>query len=365
MLGPARPLLRVCPLGVLAFVVSVAYWPGILGQTTTPRWVALAIGLALVSRLDPRKVEPKILCLLSLGLAWAAVGLAWTPDRLAGMLQLFYFGTFGLAFIAAAGEADFDGIMTGFALGIGVSSTLAIPQVFGWSPVVEFNVPAGLFFNREILAELAAPVAVWAVLRRSPLAVLPLLPLALCQSRVGVLSAALGLLYAWKARTRTKVLALSILAVAASASILWLGPGKLYSGEERMAIWRAAAAGMTLFGRGIGWFQHAHPLYDTAHSDGLQAFAEFGVGALFWLAIPALIFWRKRGSDVERAVLAAACVEAAVSFPLHTPTTGFLGAVVAGFLARARPRLFLGQSVCRNDPGASVRWEEYAFRDYR
>lgn len=319
-------------MGALGFLVAVVYWPGILEPSTLPRWLVLAIGLPLVSRLDPRAIAPPIWGQLCAGLIYAAASVFWSPDHGEGLLQFFFLLILALAFVAAAGLESLDGVMTGLALGIGVSSALCVAQLAGWSPIMHLNVPSGLFYNREALAELAAPVAVWAILRRRWwLAVLSGFPLLVCQSRIAVLAAALGLLYAWRAALWAKLTALAFIALAASMSV-WADASKVLSAETRIAIWRGAVKSMTLFGRGLGWFWDVSP-YQYAHSDVLQAFDELGIGALFFASIPVLIFMRQRGSRDERMVYVTASIILALSFPLHQPAAGFVFAVLSGYLA--------------------------------
>ena len=94
-----------------------------------------------------------------------------SPDRLGGLLEMFHLLLFASIAAAAARLDSIDGIMTAFGWGIAVSSALCVAQVLGWSPVPQLYAPAGLFGNRDFLAEAAAPVLIWAgMTRRWPLA---------------------------------------------------------------------------------------------------------------------------------------------------------------------------------------------------
>lgn len=320
---------------IWSFAVAVAYWPGLPAAAQVPRYAVIAIGVPLISRLDPSAVAWRFWWLLAGGLGYAALSVSWAPDHLDGALQLFFLASFALVFVAAAGFETIEPAMAGLALGIGVSVVLCVVQIgLNWPQMAHLNVPSGLFYNREDLAEVAAPVAVCLICwRRYALASLPAAAVILCQSRIGALATALGLLYAWKASARIKAAALAFLALAASASV-WMDASKLLSAEARIAIWGWSARQVTFWGHGLGWFQAASPM-EYAHSEPLQMADELGVAALLFMAIPALIFIEGRGNRVERAVLTAVCVEAAVSFPLHQPAAGFVAALVAGYLAGA------------------------------
>lgn len=330
------------PFGWYAFLASIVFWPGIPALATVPRWAVIAVGLPLVSRLDLSEVEPSYLHMLFAGLVWASVGLAWTPDPLAGCLQLFYLLTLCLVFVAVA-AADFDDIMCGLLAGVGVSAIVVLTQLAGHSPVAQFAPPAGLFFNRDILAEFAAPVTVWAVLtlRRRWLSAALIALLAILHSRSAALAAALGFVYASRLSLTGKLYLLSGIIVASIAAFIF---GDAISAHQRIEIWRTTLTHLNLFGHGLGWFQVTFPLYQTSHSDLLQLIAELGIGSLAWLLIPIRMFAEARGSVVQRAVLLTCCVEAAVSFPLHEPMGGFVFAVAAGSLAGHRRHLLMGST---------------------
>jgi hypothetical protein len=309
----------------------------------------IAVGLPLASRLDPRNIDPFLLGLAGMGTLWALWTLiAASPNRAIGGYELSHFLILGLAFVAGAGLKSLDGVMTGLALGIGVSAAVCVAQLFGYDGVDQRmgSVPAGLFYNREMLAEFAAPVVVWAILRRRSVGVAAsvLIPLLVCQSRLAVLAVACGLLYGWRASMGRKLVALISVAGVGAASIFWLGEWKMVTAATRIGEWLMAIRNLTPFGLGLGWFRgHTFPDPSSAHSEPLQLMVEMGIGSIFWLAIPAVIWWRGAGGRVERAVFLAICVEAALSFTLHQPAAGFVAAVGAGFMARRRARVRMGE----------------------
>ncbi len=143
----------------------------------------------------------------------------------------------------------------------------------------------------------------------------------------------------------------------AVATFFVLGIDKLTSAGQRIILWIATVMAMTPLGNGLGWFAAAHPSEEYAHSDVLQAVAELGVGAILFLAIPVVLMFRSRGNNAERAAFVAVCVEAIVSFPLHLPASGFLAALLAGYLAGRSADLCVGAPVGGSDDCKSVRWK--------
>jgi hypothetical protein len=66
----------------LAFLVMVAFWPGMLGAGLTLRWAVLWVGLPILT------VPPRMTAIGWIGasfLAFGAVSLAWSPFRYDGV----------------------------------------------------------------------------------------------------------------------------------------------------------------------------------------------------------------------------------------------------------------------------------------
>lgn len=320
---------------LLGFAVAIAFWPGLLSEALVPRWAVIAIGVPLVSRLDPRALGVPVWGLLVWLIGLAAASIIVSPDRLTGGMDLIFLLILSMAFIAAAGLDSLDDVMTGLGAGLAVSSALAIGQWYGWNPVARGSgAPPGLFFNSEVLAELAALVFVWAVVRpRWLIAAAAAVPLIVCQSRVGALAVAVALFYAWRPRSWL-LSGLIVVGVLASGflAIFMLGADKIHSAGERLVVWVGMVEALQPLGRGLGWTLMSLPRQQFVHSDALQAVLEVGYGAIALALIPFLAFWKKRGNLAERALFAAVCVEVVVSFPLHVPANGFIAALAAGVL---------------------------------
>ena len=357
-----RPGIGRNDVGWLLFgvAISAAYWPGLPAEALAPRWAIIAVGLPLLSRLDPRALGAGLCGLLLWLVGLGAVSLIASPDPLGGALELFYAIILCLALLAAAGLDDLDAVMMGLGIGLIPSSVLAVVQWFGWHPVAQGSgAPPGLFYNSEVLAEFAAILFVWAAVRRRWwVAVITAVPLVLCQSRIAVIVTALGILYAVPLSRWFKGSLAVLVGIGGIAALAFLGFDKIASAGERVIIWLAMGEAVTPLGRGLGWVEMALPRQLFAHSDALQALVEIGYGAVFLIIIPILVFWRKRGNLAERAAFFAICAEVLVSFPLRVPATGFVAAMLAGVLLGRGTVVRVGEPVGGIDAGPRSRWAQ-------
>jgi hypothetical protein len=336
--------LRSHQTGLLGFAVAAAYWPTLPDAAFVPRWALIAVALACVSTLDPRNLPVLLRYVLGFLVVIAALSLIGSPDARSGTLDLFYIVILCGVMLLGAELDSLDDVMVGMAFGLMPSVALSAWQYFGgWSPV-PVRGPAGFLFNSEVLAELCALVAVWCcVSRRLWLAGILAVPIVLCQSRIGAIAAAAAVLYGLRPPARWLFPASVILLMLGIASVVSLGPEKFTFAVHRAMIWGAMAATFVPLGNGLGWFAAVHPLEQYGHSDVLQAFAELGIAALALATIPFLALTGNRGTNAERALFVAVCIEAMVSFPLHLPASGFVAAIVAGYLVSVRPVVRLEQ----------------------
>lgn len=332
----------------LGFSTAVAFWPGLLSAATAPRWAILAAGTPLVSRLDPRRVRPSFLTGLAVLLVYAAVSLAWTPDRLTGLNEFFRLLIFAAVVAAAAGVEDIDPVLEAIGWGVAVSSVLAVLDTAGWALVDQVAAddgnrgpPAGLFFNPAVLAETAALLLVWALVRgRYLLAAALWSPLLLCHSRIAITAAVIGAVAAMPRRVLW--VALPVVGLGFAMGLLGfslLGTVKVASADQRIALWLQTIAGLNWFGHGIGSFAATEPRMEYAHSDFLQAIYELGPAAVP-LVVAVLVSMRRN----RLGMAAALGSTAAVSFPLHTPVGLLLAGLLVGDLGRVRLPLCRGRS---------------------
>lgn len=342
------------------FAVSAAYWPGMLSAVFVPRWAVIAVLVPLLWRLDPRYLTAPMRWLLLFLVAAGAVSLLGSPDPLTGTHDLILMLVLCVAFVGGAGLHDLDDLMLGLASGLALSSAAVVGQMYGWKgiPVTSGWIPGGLFFNSEILAEFAVLVLIWGCARRNWFAIAcSVLPVMATHSRVAALCLICALAYLlWKRERWAWYVCAALLGAAAIATMMiFLGQYKLETALHRLTLWGATVMAFEFFGNGLGWAQVAYPADRLVHSDALQAIAEIGVAALALLYIPWAVFVEgKRENVAERAVFVAVCIQVAVSFPLHFPATGFVAAVVAGWLVRDRGFVRLGHHNRRTENGAGL-----------
>lgn len=339
MRGFLPALTRPVLLGAFFFGLTLAYVPGVLNLATAGRWALLALALPLLLGSVGRVTAGHWSGALLLG--WAALSLAWTPQIWDGLRAVYILVLFGLAFSIGARLDSLRPVYLGLGLGMAVNGLLVLAQWGGFDGVYILNAPAGLFVNKNWLAETAAPVLVGVIAYRLWWLIPPILPCVLVApaARTALLGlGAAALVWLWP---RSRMAALTVVAFAAAFAASRLGE---HSAMERFDIWRDTANGLTWLGRGIGAFWHDYPSHAglkdlllnrpaQAHNDFLQILYELGpLGLGLFLALLAVAMTGQ--SPAMRAVLAAILMEACLAFPLQMPVTGCLFAVVLGHACR-------------------------------
>ena len=344
----------------LGFMVSAAYLPGIQGSFV-PRWAVIAVGVPLVSQIDPRRVPTWMLVILGFIFCIASLSIIHSPWPMAGIGELIFMLLLSLTFISTAAMVSLDDVMIGLAAGLSLSTALSVAQWLGWSPVVTGSTsPSGLFYNSEVLGEFSALIAAWFIakfmddrsVQSAALAVMALVPTFLSHSRIGIFVVAVALIVAWGPKWKVLLSVVGVALIGGCAAVIFT---KLGESVHRITLWGTTIMSMSFRGNGLGWASAAFPFEEFSHSDMLQAVAELGFGALALLYIPFAAFRGTRGCRAEYALFAAVLVEVAVSFPLHFPATGFVSAVVAGYLVG------LGPVLCGIAPASYPRHEPRSF----
>lgn len=286
------------------------------------RWAVIAMGVALVAPIR-LKVPPVIQTALAMGLAWSAASLFITPDPMDGALQFFFMVVLIGAMGVASQAESLDDLMGGLCWGLALSSVFCLTSLAGYRVFAESGTDegyAGLFYNREVLAEFAAPLLVWAIIKhRWFLATSAAVPLALNSSRISVAAAIMALAVAFWPRSNKARVALLVAATALMIAVVAYYTSrhdKIGTAIIRLAIWLQAVWSITPLGHGVGWYRFAN-VEEFAHSDVLQAFTELGIGALCFALIP-IYALLNRGDHAERAAFIVICIELVVSFPLQS-----------------------------------------------
>jgi hypothetical protein len=336
-------------LFVLSLGVMIAFWNGIAGFANSPRWFVLClVPLALFwcGRVEMKAAHWAAFALL----AYGAVSVTWSLVPLDALDWLMKFALVGAAFWLGSSALDLQPAYTGFAIGVAVSAALSIAQYLGWQPVDSLAGPGGLFGNKNFMGE-AAALAIIGVVGgpRWYLAIGPMVALFLasCSEAWLALGAAFLVAFGLQSGKVKLTLECGVMIVGGVTLISIDHYGDL---QTRFAIWQDTIAGLTWLGRGLGNFMAAFPAHAThldllqqrpefAHNDFLQLAFELGLpGAAAFGAVGILAF-TVQGHVRERAVLGAIVVEAMFGFPLHMPATGFMGALVAGYVCRDGPYL--------------------------
>lgn len=319
------------------------YVPGILGAATAGRWALLSVGVPVAVCLSAgvRFTRGHLLGLLLL--AWAAVSLSWTASIYDGIHELWQWCLYGGLFCLAASAATLRPVYIGLGLGFAVNGALMIAQhTFGFIGIEQIVPPAGLFMNKNYVAEPAALVLVALVGHRLWWLAAAVLPAVVLGGSRGALVgiAAAAVVWLWP-RSRAAAVVLTAAGVCACAALVSGG-----SVAERFTIWRDTVDGLTWLGSGIGSFFTQYPMAASlkdllisrpanAHNDFLEMAFEIGpAGLLMFVLLLSTALCAPR--PIERAVLLAFIMEACFGFPLHNPVTGFIAALAAGHLCGAR-----------------------------
>lgn len=307
-------------------------------------------------------------------LAWAALSLLWTPILHAGIAEIVKLALMGCCFVVGAELDNPKPVYKAIVFGTAISGALAILQTFGWEFVPQLSPPAGLFVNRNYLAEIGVVATIlafgngiwWAIPFTACAALLP-------HSR-GALSALLlvGFLWVWR-RSRALALVAALGVTGAVGALYALEPNLVVDRptddphvhgsalDTRADVWMVALRHLDIWGHGVGSFMVEYPLWtphpslmDTrpaqAHNEAIHEAAELGLPGVVLLAGFFACCLRGR-LDVERFALVALLAISLWSFPFHLPATGALAGLVAGRLARScaplRHVVWLGRAASR------------------
>jgi hypothetical protein len=344
--------------GLFGFALMTAYWPGISGVATTPRWDVAAL-LAVALFFAPRvRMTAAHWCGLSL-IGWLALSLIWNDGgadgQLDGINELIQLAIIGIAFAVGSTMASLSGLFLGAAIGIGINSALAVAQWAGMGGHLVQTMDgsfSGLFFNRDRLAAAAALIGIGAVALPRLRVTLPLLApsLILAPSRGAWLALVVGWFVLAPFKIRFLIGAVVVSGIAVWMMIHGIGPSDL----ERLAMWQDTIANLAFFGHGLGSFREV--FLQTAHAydfNHWQSRPEHPHNEILWLAfeggIPAALvgtafcFSLFRDSEgrchTGVAVFSGAGVLGLVAMPFHDPATAILVALCSGHLAACGHRV--------------------------
>ena len=338
-------------LSSLAF--TVLFIPGISSPAITPRWALLMLLIpAALFLLKPARVTLSTI-LLMVCLAYATVSFLWSPFHYEFLYGYSHLLLLAGAFMVGASLASLRSVLIGTAIGLGINSVFVCIQLSGWSVVPQVASPAGLFMNKNLLAEFAVLILVGLVYERLWLWIIPVLPCVLLTGGRGAMVALIAALLLAMPKWLGWMIAVVGVGTGISYSFFATDPSML----QRFDIWADTIQSLTWFGHGWGQFYITYPQTATymdtllqrpehAHSDVLELTYELGVGVILLVAFVASL-WRNQPMT-EKAILLAFLVEGLFGFPFYIPTTAVLFSLVAGRLAAGGPSLCDDFDVCRS-----------------
>lgn len=335
-------------MGLVAFLATIAYFPGVYDPGVSPKWWVVALGCTsalLLLQLQPR-VEWAFGAMF---LGYAALSISWTPEPLVATNELVHLLVLALAFLVGTALRDLRAVFRGLAAGIGLNGALAYAQWL-WATLqpgvplqpwfyqepLDPRYPAGLFVNHNFLAEVAVLALAGSLAYRDWRYALPsAMTLTLVHSRASLLAlAALGIFRAMRPYTFWLGL---LLAIPAIITMYCIGASDV-GVTERLAFWQQLLGGVSLLGSGLGSYQVTFYTAAHAHNDILQLAFELGVGAVPFVA---LAWCAVRSGGEECTVLGCALVLALFAFPLELPISGLVIALTMGCLCARSSELRL------------------------
>ena len=350
-------------LPLVALLTMVAFWPWWEGGALATRWGAMAIGASLLLFGVKVRLTPIHWAGLTL-LGWGVISLVWTPVEVAGAGELAKWVMMAAVFLVAAEVEDLRWTYLAIIAGVAISGAVATAQSLGYEGVPQLAPPAGLFVNRNYLAEAGtvALILTLGLMERSrfwlllPTLALPLTACAALLPHSRGVIVALLLCGLWWLRQHSKRWFWLSICVAACLLVVPL-PHVITDGSsllERVGVWKATVEHLTWLGHGVGSYYAVYPTFVPhpilvaarpahAHNELVNIASDLGVPGLVLLLGFGWLAFRNAGA-MERCVLVALFGISLFSFPLHVPATGFIFAVVAGSAA-ARWRLLHGREL--------------------
>ena len=342
------------PLFWLGLALPVCFVAGITGASIPTQGPLLSIVLSIAWWKNGSPFHWIAITILS----YAALSLLWAVNPIDSAFGLWQVALWALGFWLGTAHASLGPLWRGMAVGLGVSSAVAVAQACGWNAIPVYDHPAGLLYSGSMQSAMIALVALALVCDRAWLYLPAMAPgFYLAHSRGGWLILVIGLL----TRIEWTVAAFALLAAGV---VVFVDPGE--SDQFRMLDWSIAAHSLHLFGSGIGSFIDVlyqipgepglHPVW--VHNDYLQLAFELGVGAIpIYLVIARCL---ARTEAHYWPVFVAFATLALFFFPLYSAALAFVGTVVAGHMLRGDDPGWLAGVLRRSALMAWLRHRQHA-----
>src|SRR5579883_3304951 len=145
-------------LALFGAALAAVYWPGISGAATSPRWAVSIVVIAPVLFMT-RRIQITSGHLVGIVFVlWCALSYLWTAKSFDAIGALWKLTILSCAYCLGSMLPSTVWLYRGAALGLGVSSIIAIMQWCGYSIIPDVTSVTGLFVNPIILGEAAALV---------------------------------------------------------------------------------------------------------------------------------------------------------------------------------------------------------------
>lgn len=320
---------------LLGLLLPICFVPGYTGASIPSQWALLSVALPIA--LWHSHPSPWLLTFLG----YALVSSMWAASFYTTTLGLWYVGIWTLSFALGSSLPSLCDLWKGLAIGLSISSLVALSQALGYESVEVIEEQyAGLLFNSTVQGTCIALVLIALASHRlwwyMPVLVLGLI---LAGSRGSFLILALAV----AVRYTHWLFALACLIFGSLAYTFAVDPAD----TQRLIIWGQALRGLSFFGWGPDSFNDIYYMgidhatgrptvfhAEFVHNDYLQLIFEYGIGASFVFGVYAIAAVQTRSADWP--VLFAFLCLSTFYFPLYTPITAFIGAVVTGHLLRDR-----------------------------
>ncbi len=335
-------------LVTLAFLLSIAYWPGISGGSTTPRWALLSVFIPFLLMFHRVPLTVGHLCGIFF-LGYAGISIAWAPYLQFALNAYWQLILMAGAFAIGSSLTSLRSVLIALGLGFAVNGMFVIMQGIWWNPWHYLETPGnpnivGSFINGNLLSEctaitligLAAYRVWWLALLQLPAIILPWTN---GTPRGPIVAIAVALIaWLW---TRRPIIATHIAGLLMICGILVIG-GHNDSVYQRYNFWIDTIKGInTWWGHGIGSYYITFPEYsehsntlisrpENAHNDWLEYIYELGIGVIPLIYLIGIAL--RSNKEPERLMLLGAITISVVGFPLHMPTGQFMAALTAGCL---------------------------------
>lgn len=317
----------------IGFILAIAYVPFISGASMAGRWAVMAIAFAYFAQ------SPRFTLATTLGIVWIICITINATDHPESLYAIY---TWAIITCGYCAKIELNSGLKGLAYGVVISALFMVPQQFGWKGIEQTIWPAGLFTNKNFLAEISLLALIGAIHTRQWFCI-PLLAMAvvLPQSKGVYVAAWVALImFTWG---YSRYAAVFMAALLINTAVLFVAYGNLHTLNHRVNIWQDTIDAITLFGHGTGMFRVEFPQFaattDTigsrpanAHNDWLELVFEHGALSAVFAAFYAAILWQ--ANKLERILLGTIAVLSLAAFPLHNPATAFVFALAAGSAGR-------------------------------